>query len=101
MPDRVPTLASARRALGLSQRQVAQALGVHQRTISRLEHGELDGITSDLIDRYLAHLGRLGGLPVTPVRRTGQHSVGDGPPPPATRTLNWPPSVADRGSTSP
>lgn len=101
MPDRVPTLAQERRALGLSQRQVAQALGVHQRTISRLEHGELDGITSDLIDRYLAHLGALGGLPAAPVRRTDNHSLGDGPPPRATRHASSPPSVTDHGNATP
>jgi transcriptional regulator with XRE-family HTH domain len=60
MPDRVPTLAAARRAVGLSQRQIADYLGVSQRTISQLEHGEFATVTTELVDRYLAHLQDLG-----------------------------------------
>jgi transcriptional regulator with XRE-family HTH domain len=92
MPDRVPTLAEARRALGLSQRQVAQALGVHQRTISQLEHGQIDRVTAGLIDRYLAHLDNLGKRSTAPVPRGEPRAVRDSVPvDPGPETSSPPP----------
>lgn len=70
MPERLPTLADERRRRGLSQRQVANHLGVPQRAISQLEHGELTGLNAELIDRYLAHLARYS-TSLTEPRRVG------------------------------
>jgi DNA-binding XRE family transcriptional regulator len=49
-------LAEMRKAVGLTQSQLAQALGVTQARISKIEHGEISGI-----DVIRAYVGALGG----------------------------------------
>lgn len=48
-------LAEIRRAAGLTQAQVADALGVTQARISKIEHGEISGI--DIVRAYITALG--------------------------------------------
>jgi DNA-binding XRE family transcriptional regulator len=48
-------LAEMRKAAGLTQAQVAEALGVSQARISKIEHGEISGI--DIVRGYVAALG--------------------------------------------
>jgi DNA-binding XRE family transcriptional regulator len=48
-------LAEMRKAAGLTQAQVADALGVSQARISKIEHGEISGI--DVVRAYVAALG--------------------------------------------
>ena len=48
-------LAEIRKATGLTQAQVAQALGVSQARISKIEHGEISGI--DVVRAYVDALG--------------------------------------------
>ncbi|MBI1758541.1 MAG: helix-turn-helix transcriptional regulator [Actinobacteria bacterium] len=48
-------LAEIRKAAGLTQAQVAEALGVSQARISKIEHGEISGI--DIVRTYVAALG--------------------------------------------
>ena len=44
-----------RKRRGLTQRQVAQAMGVTVGRVSQIENGELAGI--DVLDRYVSMLG--------------------------------------------
>jgi len=48
-------LAEIRRASGLTQTQVAAALGVSQARVSKIEHGEISGI--DVVRAYITALG--------------------------------------------
>ena len=48
-------LAEMRERRGLTQRQVAQAMGVTGGRVSQIENGELAGI--DVLDRYVSALG--------------------------------------------
>lgn len=48
-------LAEIRKAAGLTQAQVADALGVSQARISKIEHGEISGI--DIVRAYITALG--------------------------------------------
>ena len=48
-------LAEMRKAAGLTQAQVAEALGVSQARVSKIEHGEISGI--DVVRAYVAALG--------------------------------------------
>jgi DNA-binding XRE family transcriptional regulator len=48
-------LAEMRKAAGLTQAQLAEALGVSQARISKIEHGETSGI--DVVRTYVAALG--------------------------------------------
>ncbi|MGH3769830.1 MAG: helix-turn-helix domain-containing protein [Pseudonocardiaceae bacterium] len=50
-------LAHIRKRRGLTQREVAQEMGVTVGRISQIENGELSGI--DVLDRYVAALGGL------------------------------------------
>jgi transcriptional regulator with XRE-family HTH domain len=50
-------LAEMRQRRGLTQRQVAQAMGVTVGRISQIENGNLAGI--DVLDRYVSALGGL------------------------------------------
>lgn len=52
---RAHRLAEVRRRRGLTQRQVAQAMGVTVGRVSQVENGELSGI--DVLDRYVHALG--------------------------------------------
>jgi DNA-binding XRE family transcriptional regulator len=52
---RAHRLAEMRKRRGLTQRQVAQAMGVTVGRISQIENGELAGI--DILDRYVSALG--------------------------------------------
>lgn len=52
---RAHRLAEMRRRRGLTQRQVAQAMGVTVGRVSQVENGELSGI--DVLDRYVHALG--------------------------------------------
>jgi DNA-binding XRE family transcriptional regulator len=59
-------LAEMRTAAGLTQAELANALGVSQARVSKIEHGEISGI--DVVRSYVAALGgsvdvvaRLGG----------------------------------------
>jgi transcriptional regulator with XRE-family HTH domain len=46
-----------RKRRGLTQREVAQAMGVTVGRVSQIENGELSGI--DVLDRYVTALGGL------------------------------------------
>lgn len=48
-------LAEMRKVAGLTQAQVADALGVSQARVSKIEHGEISGI--DVVRAYVAALG--------------------------------------------
>ncbi|MGI9006556.1 MAG: helix-turn-helix domain-containing protein [Streptosporangiaceae bacterium] len=48
-------LAEMRTAAGLTQAELAEALGVSQARVSKIEHGEISGI--DIIRAYVAALG--------------------------------------------
>jgi DNA-binding XRE family transcriptional regulator len=48
-------LAEMRKAAGLTQARLAEALGVSQARISKIEHGEISGI--DVVRAYVAALG--------------------------------------------
>jgi len=52
---RAHRLAEMRKRRGLTQRQVAQAMGVTVGRVSQIENGELAGI--DVLDRYVHALG--------------------------------------------
>jgi DNA-binding XRE family transcriptional regulator len=52
---RANKLAELRRRRGLTQRQVAQIMGVTVGRVSQIESGELAGI--DVLDRYVTALG--------------------------------------------
>jgi ribosome-binding protein aMBF1 (putative translation factor) len=52
-----PLLIGARIANGLSQRDLAERLGVHESQVSRDEHNEYHGITVDRANRMLEILG--------------------------------------------
>jgi len=61
-------LAEMRTAAGLTQAQLADALGVSQARVSKIEHGEISGI--DIVRAYVAALG--GSVDV--VARLGDRS---------------------------
>lgn len=61
-------LAEMRTTAGLTQAELAQALGVSQARISKIEHGEISGI--DVVRAYVAALG--GSIDV--VARLGDRS---------------------------
>lgn len=48
-------LAEMRKAAGLTQAELADALGVSQTRVSKIEHGEVSGI--DIVRAYVAALG--------------------------------------------
>jgi DNA-binding XRE family transcriptional regulator len=48
-------LAEMRKAPGLTQAEVAEALGVSQTRVSKIEHGEVSGI--DVVRSYVSALG--------------------------------------------
>jgi DNA-binding XRE family transcriptional regulator len=52
---RAHRLAELRKRRGLTQRQVAQSMGVTVGRVSQIENGELAGI--DVLDRYVTALG--------------------------------------------
>jgi DNA-binding XRE family transcriptional regulator len=52
---RAHQLADMRKRRGLTQRQVAQTMGVTVGRVSQIENGELAGI--DVLDRYVSALG--------------------------------------------
>lgn len=52
---RAHRLAEIRKRLGLTQRQVAQTMGVTVGRVSQIENGELAGI--DVLDRYVSAVG--------------------------------------------
>ncbi len=61
VPSRVRAhdLADVRRRKGLTQKQVADAMGVSTGRVSQTEHGDLSGL--DVLDRYIQALrGQLG-----------------------------------------
>ncbi|MHB1065983.1 MAG: helix-turn-helix domain-containing protein [Candidatus Nanopelagicales bacterium] len=60
---RAHSLAEVRRRKGLTQRQVADAMGVSAGRISQIEHGDLSGL--DVLDRYVQALGGQLGLVAT------------------------------------
>ncbi len=60
---RAHTLADVRRRKGLTQKQVAEAMGVTVGRISQIEHGDLSGL--DVLDRYVQALGGQLGLVAT------------------------------------
>jgi len=61
-------LAEMRTAAGLTQAELADALGVSQARVSKIEHGEISGI--DIVRAYVAALG--GSVDV--VARLGDRS---------------------------
>jgi len=61
-------LAEMRAAAGLTQAELADALGVSQARVSKIEHGEVSGI--DIVRSYVAALG--GSIDV--VARLGDRS---------------------------
>jgi DNA-binding XRE family transcriptional regulator len=62
MLDRVRAhgLAEVRRRKGMTQREVAAAMGVSTGRVSQIEHGDLSGL--DVLDRYVQALGGELGL---------------------------------------
>jgi DNA-binding transcriptional regulator YiaG len=56
-------LAEIRRRQHLTQRQVAQAMGVSVGRVSQIEHGDLSGL--DVLDRYITAIGGQLGLIAT------------------------------------
>ena len=54
---RAHRLAEMRRRRGLTQREVAVAMGVSVSRVSQIESGDISGI--DVLDRYVAALGGL------------------------------------------
>ncbi len=60
---RAHNLADVRRRKGLTQRQVAEAMGVSTGRVSQIEHGNLSGL--DVLDRYIQALGGQLGLVAT------------------------------------
>ncbi|MBU6245483.1 MAG: helix-turn-helix domain-containing protein [Actinomycetales bacterium] len=60
---RAHNLAAVRRRKGLTQRQVAEAMGVSTGRVSQIEHGDLSGL--DVLDRYIQALGGQLGLVAT------------------------------------
>ncbi len=60
---RAHSLAEVRRRKGLTQRQVADVMGVSTGRISQIEHGDLSGL--DVLDRYVQALGGELGLVAT------------------------------------
>jgi len=56
-------LAEVRRRQHLTQREVAQTMGVSVGRISQIEHGDLSGL--DVLDRYVTALGGQLGLVAT------------------------------------
>lgn len=52
---RAHSLAEVRRRKGLTQREVAEAMGVTAGRISQIEQGDLSGL--DVLDRYVQALG--------------------------------------------
>lgn len=60
---RAHTLAEVRRRKGLTQKQVAEAMGVSVGRVSQIEHGDLSGL--DVLDRYVQALGGQLGLVAT------------------------------------
>ena len=50
-------LREARRASNMTQVQVAQAIGVSQNRISRMENGDMGAMSIDSLRRYIAALG--------------------------------------------
>lgn len=60
---RAHNLADVRRRKGLTQRQVAEAMGVTTGRVSQIEHGDLSGL--DVLDRYIQALGGQLGLVAT------------------------------------
>ena len=61
-------LAEMRRAAGLTQADLARALGVSQARISKIEHGEISGI--DIVRAYVAAIGGTLDLVATVGDRT-------------------------------
>lgn len=60
---RAHSLAEVRRRKGLTQREVAAAMGVTAGRISQIEQGDLSGL--DVLDRYVQALGGQLGLVAT------------------------------------
>lgn len=54
---RAHRLAEMRKRRGLTQREVAEAMGVSVGRVSQIESGDISGI--DVLDRYVAALGGL------------------------------------------
>jgi len=57
---RAHTLADVRKRKGLTQKHVAEAMGVSVGRVSQIEHGDLSGL--DVLDRYVHALGGQLGL---------------------------------------
>ena len=69
---RAHSLADMRKRRGLTQRQVAQTMGVTVGRVSQIENGELAGI--DVLDRYVSALG--GSLQIVASFGDEQFKVG-------------------------
>ena len=67
------TLVALRIALGLTQRQLAERLGVHESQVSRDERNEYQGVTVDRVSRLLDALG----VTLTSVFQSPLRSAGD------------------------
>lgn len=64
-----------RKSLGVTQRQVAAALGLPQPRISNLEKNPRS-VSFERVSKYLDAVGRLAGLPVPPVlAESGDHGA--------------------------
>ena len=62
-------LREARKACGLTQVQLARAMGVSQNRVSRMENGDLAAMSLDSISRYVEAVG--GSLSLTAELPTG------------------------------
>ena len=50
-------LKEARKTLNMTQVQVAQAIGVSQNRVSRMENGDMNAMSIDSLRRYISALG--------------------------------------------
>lgn len=60
---RAHNLAEMRKRQGLTQRQVAESMGVSVGRVSQIEHGDSSGV--EVLDRYITALGGQLGLVAT------------------------------------
>ena len=60
---RAHNLAEVRKRQGLTQREVAESMGVSVGRVSQIEHGDISGV--EVLDRYITALGGQLGLVAT------------------------------------
>lgn len=63
------SLRAARKARGITQVELAEAMGVSQNRVSRMENGDIGAMSIDTVRRYIEALG--GSIAVTADLPTG------------------------------